>query len=87
VFFGSVHGTLNLLLLGATIWMARFEGRPNPSAAPDAVLCEKFYPLHESRERMHRWIERSFSPLPADFERGSVQYVDSARFASRIRSR
>ena len=47
-FFGSVHGTLNHLLLGDTIWMTRFEGGGHPSTNLDAILFEqsdRFNPL------------------------------------------
>jgi uncharacterized damage-inducible protein DinB len=30
-FFGSIHGTLNHLLVGDRIWLARIEGRPGPN--------------------------------------------------------
>jgi len=81
-FFGSVHGTLNHLLLGDTIWMARFEGGSHPSTNLDAILFEKFDALREAREGMDGRIERFFSVLPVDFERGSVRYVNNAGFAS-----
>jgi uncharacterized damage-inducible protein DinB len=29
-FFGSIHGTLNHLLVGDRIWLARIEGKPYP---------------------------------------------------------
>ena len=81
-FFGSVHGTLNHLLVGDTIWMARFEGGSHPSTNLDAVLFEKFDALREAREQMDRRIEFFFSALPADFARGSVRYVNNAGFTS-----
>src|SRR3954470_15608175 len=71
-FFGSVHGTLNHLLVGDTIWMARFEGGSHPSTGLDAILFEEFDALRQAREQMDRRIEGFFSALPADFERGSV---------------
>lgn len=77
-FFGSVHGTLNHLLLGDTIWMTRFEGGSHPSTCLDAILHEKFDALREARERLDRRIERFFSALPADFERGTVRYINNA---------
>ena len=40
-FFGSVHGTLNHLLLGDTIWMTRFEGRTHPSTNLGAILLDR----------------------------------------------
>jgi len=81
-FFGSVHGTLNHLMVGDTIWMARFEGGSHPSTNLDAILFEKFDALRAAREQMDRRIEHFFSALPADFERGSVRYVNNAGFAS-----
>jgi uncharacterized damage-inducible protein DinB len=48
-FFGSVHGTLNHLLVGDTIWMARFEGGSHPSTNLDAILFERFDALREAR--------------------------------------
>jgi uncharacterized damage-inducible protein DinB len=34
-FFGSIHGTLNHLLVGDRIWLARIEGKPNPEVRLD----------------------------------------------------
>jgi uncharacterized damage-inducible protein DinB len=77
-FFGSVHGTLNHLLLGDTIWMTRFEGGAQSSTDLDAILFEEFAALRDAREQMDRRIERFFSDLPAGFENGSVRYVNNA---------
>jgi uncharacterized damage-inducible protein DinB len=77
-FFGSVHGTLNHLLLGDTIWMTRFEGGTHPSTNLDAILQDRFADLRELRRQMDRRIERFFSNLPAGFVSGSVQYVNNA---------
>ena len=77
-FFGSVHGTLNHLLLGDTIWMTRFEGRAHPSTDLDAILFEKFDALREAREQMDRRIERFFVALPDGFEKQTVRYVNNA---------
>jgi len=77
-FFGSVHGTLNHLLLGDRIWMARFEGSTHPSTDLDAILHEKFDALREAREQMDRRIESFFLNLPAGFAQQSVRYVNNA---------
>src|SRR5579862_7023427 len=48
-FFGSLHGTLNHLLVGDHIWMHRFTG---VGAAPnelDAILYEDFAELRSAR--------------------------------------
>ncbi len=81
-FFGSVHGTLNHLLVGDTIWMTRFEGGSHPSTGLDAILHETFDGLRRARIGMDRRIERFFSDLPADFEGRTVRYVNNAGFAS-----
>jgi uncharacterized damage-inducible protein DinB len=77
-FFGSVHGTLNHLLLGDTIWMTRFEGGTHPSTGLDAILHETFDALRKARAVMDRRIERLFSDLPESFERQSVRYTNNA---------
>jgi uncharacterized damage-inducible protein DinB len=81
-FFGSVHGTLNHLLVGDRLWMTRFEGGTASSANLDAILFEKFDALREAREQMDRHIERFFSNLPAGFEERSVRYVNNSGFDS-----
>src|ERR1700750_2459790 len=77
-FFASVHGTLNHLLLGDTIWMARFEGGAHPSTGLNAILHETFDALRKARAVMDRRIERLFSDLPEGFERQSVRYTNNA---------
>jgi len=76
-FFGSVHGTLNHLLLGDTIWMARFAGGSHPSTG---LLFEDFAELQVARRQMDMRIERFFADLPADFESRSVRYVNNSGF-------
>lgn len=79
-FFGSVEGTLNHLLVGDTIWMARFEGGTYPSTDLDAILFDRFDDLRAARQRMDGRIERFFSNLPDGFENGSILYINNAGF-------
>jgi len=79
-FFGSVHGTLNHLLLGDTIWMTRFEGSAHPSTGLDAILFDDFAALRAARSAMDRRIERFFGDLPAGFASASVRYVNNSGF-------
>jgi uncharacterized damage-inducible protein DinB len=79
-FFGSVHGTLNHLLLGDTIWMTRFEGGTHPSTGLNAILFDRFDALSDARQRMDRRIEAYFGGLPPGFERGTVRYVNNSGF-------
>jgi uncharacterized damage-inducible protein DinB len=79
-FFGSVQGTLNHLLVGDTIWMARLEGGTHPSTNLDAILFDRFDDLRAARRQMDQRIERFFAALPTDFAKGSVRYVNNAGF-------
>jgi uncharacterized damage-inducible protein DinB len=54
-FFGSVHGTLNHLLFGDTVWMARFTG----TAGPTEIIAEMhadFGALRKEQAAMDRRI-------------------------------
>ena len=81
-FFGSVHGTLNHLLIGDTIWMTRFEGGTHPSTNLDSILFDRFEDLRTARRAMDQRIERFFAALSSGFEQGSIRYVNNAGFDS-----
>ncbi|MBI3199208.1 MAG: damage-inducible protein DinB [Rhodospirillales bacterium] len=81
-FFRSVHGTLNHLLLGDRIWMARFEGTAYPSTDLGAILFEDFAALRAARVAMDARIERFIADLPPDFAAGTIRYVNNAGLAS-----
>ncbi|MCL5777879.1 DinB family protein [Limibaculum sp. FT325] len=44
-FFGSVHRTLNHIMVADLIWLARLRGQPNPPFALDHIL-------HDDREEL-----------------------------------
>src|SRR5258707_14440361 len=48
-FFGSLHGTLNHLLVGDRIWMHRFTGEGEEIKRLDAILCDDFNDLRAAR--------------------------------------
>ena len=50
-FFGSLHGTLNHLLLGDRIWLHRFTGEGEEPATLDAILYDDFTTLRDARSR------------------------------------
>lgn len=81
-FFGSVHGTLNHLLLGDRIWMTRFEGGSHPSTGLDVILFESFDKLRAARREMDAQIEAFFAALPAGFLDRELRYVNNAGFQS-----
>src|SRR5712691_5526643 len=48
-FFGSLHGTLNHLLLADRIWMHRFTGEGLEPKELDEILYDDFAELREAR--------------------------------------
>jgi hypothetical protein len=68
-FFGSVHGTLNHLLVGDRIWMQRLTGEGEAPARLDAILHEDFGALRAAREaedaRIVAFVEGSASTTSA----------------------
>lgn len=48
-FFGSVHGTLNHILVADRIWMGRFTRMDGSNDRLDAILHEEFEPLRLAR--------------------------------------
>ncbi len=81
-FFTSIHGTLNHILLGDRIWLARFEGDEVPSTGLDAILYEDFGELHAAREAEDARIEGFAAALTAEFLGGGIRYVNNAGVAS-----
>jgi uncharacterized damage-inducible protein DinB len=61
LFFHSLCGTLNHLLVGDRIWMKRFTGEGDPPGRLDAVLYAEFVTLKTEREREDQrildWID------------------------------
>lgn len=49
-FFGSIHGTLNHLLVVDWIWLARIEGQESPQVRLDDQPCASLAELQEARE-------------------------------------
>ena len=80
-FFGSIHGTLNHILLGDRIWLGRFEGREMPSTDLGATLYEDFDDLYAARRAEDARIERFAAALTAEFLDGSIRYVNNQGLA------
>src|SRR3712207_9336311 len=68
-FFGSIHGTLNHIMVGDRIWLARFEGEEVPSTNVDAILYKGFEELREARRAEDARIEAFASGLDRSEER------------------
>jgi uncharacterized damage-inducible protein DinB len=48
-FFGSIHNTLNHVLVGDRVWLGRLENRPSGISALNQVLYEDFASLRAAR--------------------------------------
>ena len=75
-FFHSIHGTLNHILLGDRIWMARFAGKTVPSTGLDAILYEDFAALRSARRAEDAGIEAFVAALRPAFLAGSIRYLN-----------
>ncbi len=77
-FFGSIHGTLNHIMVGDRIWLARFVGQTVPSTGLDAILYEDFGDLRAAREAEDARIEDFAANLTQEFLKGTIRYVNNA---------
>jgi uncharacterized damage-inducible protein DinB len=76
-FFGSIHGTLNHLMVGDRIWLARFSGGEVPSTNLDAILYEDFEKLREARKEEDSRIEVFATSIDERFLKGTIHYVNN----------
>ena len=76
-FFGSIHGTLNHIMVGDRIWMARFEGAPAPLASLDTILHDDFDALRHARAAEDARIEAHASTLDDASVAATLAYVDT----------
>jgi len=79
-FFGSIHGTLNHILLGDRIWLGRFEGGTMASTNLDAILYKHFEELRQARAEEDARLSRLTAGLDATFLDGSIAYVNNQGF-------
>lgn len=77
-FFGSIHGTLNHLMVGDRIWLSRFSGNQASSTNLDAILYEDFEELREAREEEDSRIETFAAGIDERFLKGTIRYVNNA---------
>lgn len=77
-FFRSIHGTLNHLLVGDSVWMARFSGRSFAIQSLDQELYADFDELRAQRIAMDAAIVDWSSQLDATTLSGVLAYVPIA---------
>ena len=75
--FGSIHRTLNHILLGDRIWMDRFEGAGMRTPPLGTILYEEFAALRDARQDEDNRIERFMANLADEFLAREIRYVNS----------
>lgn len=83
-FFGSIHGTLNHLLLGDKIWLGRFAGKPFPVQSLADELHSSFGELRRDREETDREIEVWAAGLTDVALSGILKFTTVANPAPRV---
>ena len=73
-FFGSLHGTLNHILVGDRIWMHVFTGEGEKPAALDAILCDDLPSLAAARRAEDARIISYIGTLHEADLAGTVRY-------------
>ncbi len=73
-FFGSIHGTLNHLLVADQIWMFRFTGNGTPPGRLEEILCDDFTALRETRRAEDKRISRYIGGLVTEALEQEIEY-------------
>jgi uncharacterized damage-inducible protein DinB len=86
-FFGSIHGTLNHMLVADRLWLARVEGEAAPHARLDETPWATFEAVVDARNAVDgRWIALADGLAEGDLDR-LVRYAAltaSSRQTSRL---
>ncbi len=75
LFFGSIHATLNHLLVTDRIWMKRFTGQGNPPNSLDAIITDNFIDLRDLRRAEDARICRYIDELDREKLAGRFTYL------------
>lgn len=75
-FFGSLHNTLNHILVGDRIWFQRVEGAGDAPRTLDAVLFENFADLRTAREAEDVRIKSVITKLSDAAIAGTFDYTN-----------
>jgi uncharacterized damage-inducible protein DinB len=73
-YFGSLHGTLNHLLVADRIWMKRFTGAGEQPPSLDAILHDDFTALRAARRSQDVLINRYIDNLDDRALSGTLTY-------------
>jgi uncharacterized damage-inducible protein DinB len=82
-FFGSLHGTLNHILVGDRAWFTRITGEGTPPARLDQILCDDFASLRQARRAEDERIIQVVGGLDDRRLAGTLAYhsLTGGRFA------
>lgn len=83
VFFKSIHGTLNHLLLGDKVWLGRFLREPFRPERLDQELYHDFDELRKAREETDRKILEWAESLTEEVLAGDLLYTSIVNPAPR----
>lgn len=83
-FFGSLHGTLNHLVVADRIWLRRIEGTGPQPTALNEILFESFADLRVAREAEDERIVRVVSALSEEEIGGVLSYRSMAGTAHEL---
>lgn len=73
-FFGSLHGTLNHILVGDRAWLTRITGEGRSPASLDQILCDDFATLRQARTAEDDRIIRAIGGLDEAQLAGTIRY-------------
>ena len=77
-FFGSIHATLNHILVGDRIWMGGFQNLPSGIERLDHILCDEFATLKTARELEDARILGYVDGLSDEALAGTLHYRNMA---------
>ncbi|MCY3982275.1 MAG: DinB family protein [Alphaproteobacteria bacterium] len=77
-FFGSIHNTLNHILVGDRVWLGRIEGLDDSGTPLDAILFDDFNQLRHARDGEDARIDRVLAAMTEDQLAGDLAYSNLA---------
>jgi uncharacterized damage-inducible protein DinB len=83
-FFGSIHATLNHILVGDRVWLSRLEGRETPPLTLDQILYDNLADLRAARLEDDEHLIRVVAGIDADRLDGALEYRTLKGEAQRI---
>jgi uncharacterized damage-inducible protein DinB len=88
-FFHSIHGTLNHLLYGDKMWLARFTDSPKPAGTlrESWMLVDRFQDLKAERERLDQAIIDWAAGLDEAWLAGELRWFSAALNVEMVKPR